>query len=102
MNLRLFKNHSGNSQGKFEAEVYCSIYDVSKFSAATQPEGDFQQALSLQEINMTWKLFKNHCGKAQGENGGRSVAVSMSSSNWPQQRRQNGFFNSFPPSERTC
>jgi hypothetical protein len=45
--------------------------------------------------------FKNHCGKARADFEGRSVAVYMSPSNWLQERGQNGFFNSFPPSERT-
>jgi hypothetical protein len=43
MHSRLFKNHSGKAPGKFGAEVYCLIHEVSKFSAATPPEGEFQQ-----------------------------------------------------------
>jgi hypothetical protein len=46
MNSRLFKNHSGKAPGKFEAEVYCPIHEVSKFAAATPPEGEFQQPFS--------------------------------------------------------
>jgi hypothetical protein len=45
---------------------------------------------------MTWKLFKNHSGKARADFGGRCVAVYMSSSKSDQQRSQKGFFNSFP------
>jgi hypothetical protein len=62
MNSRLFKNHSGKAPGKFEAEVYCPIHEVSKFAAATPPEGEFQQPFSN-----TGERFKNHCGKAQGK-----------------------------------
>jgi hypothetical protein len=56
---RLFKNHSGKAPGKFGTEVYCPIHEVSKFAAATQPEGEFQQPFSN-----TGERFKNHCGKA--------------------------------------
>jgi len=51
---------------------------------------------------MTWELFKIDCGKAQADFGRRSVAVYMSFSKSVQQRSQNGIFNSFPLSERTC
>jgi hypothetical protein len=50
----------------------------------------------------TQEPFKNHCGKAQGQFEGRSVAVYMSSSNWTQQRSQNGFFNGSPLREAPC
>jgi hypothetical protein len=88
---RLFKNHSGKAPGKFEAEVYCPIHEVSKFFAATPPEGEFQQPFSN-----TGERFKNHSGKARADFGGRCVAVYMSSSKSGSNAVQKGFFNSFP------
>ncbi len=43
---------------------------------------------------MSWELFKIHCGKAQADFEGRSVADYMSSSKSVRQRSQNGIFNS--------
>jgi hypothetical protein len=88
---RLFKNHSGKAPGKCKGEVYWNIHEPAAFSAATPPEGEFQQPFSN-----TGERFKIHCGKAQADFGRRSVAVYMSFSKSVRQRRQNGIFNSSP------